>query len=185
MTSRTTSRPVNGSESECVAPPVGPLVCVVERTLQVCQLYAWHVEMPVASALAGTSKAIVRTRAAMAQFFRSLHRDLEMDEASEVPDQEIELPAAEPTNRGAARPPPFQREYGSRRPVAREPPVGWMHPGSRGTLARVHTARLGPPTPVRFRLVPGPPFGDAVVCTASRVSMSSAPGGGPQVVTRP
>jgi len=42
ITSRTTSRPVNGSESECVAPSVGPLVCVVE-TVQVCRLYAWHV----------------------------------------------------------------------------------------------------------------------------------------------
>jgi hypothetical protein len=39
---------------------------VVERTLQVCPLDAWHVELLVASAVAGTIKAIVRTRVAMA-----------------------------------------------------------------------------------------------------------------------
>jgi hypothetical protein len=59
MSSRTTSRPVKGSDPEFA------LCCVVDRALQVCGLYAWHVELPVANAVAGTSKAITRTRAAM------------------------------------------------------------------------------------------------------------------------
>src|SRR6202042_2154052 len=59
--SRTTSRPVNGSEPECVA----PVDWVVVTTLQVWLPYPWQVEPPEASAVAGTIKAIVRTRAAM------------------------------------------------------------------------------------------------------------------------